>query len=242
MCGFGTSVSFSRGFCRRSVENDGTRMTVLTERKVLATRRGSRVRTNLSKVLTSMESNGLRVASRCRSVRDFMRTGLVSEVNSTNGGLRAKEDHGSRMTLSVGLCMESRVSRASRLMGGLLRTLRGVVRRGIRACVPNFARLRGTRPIALTRRMNTCFRVFMHSEDELTSVHGEVGAYPLNTNTLTKAACPLSERCATRLLNFSNPAEGDVSSMSSESCIVRLLSTFSAVVVRVDHFYRRVVV
>lgn len=130
----------------------------------------------------------------------------------------------------------------STLLGRVLRILLGLVGRGIRACVPKFARLRGTRPVALTRRVKTCFRVFGHSESEVGSVCGEVGCYPLKTKTLTKAACPLSERCATRLLSFTKPALGDVSSMSSESCLVRLLSTVSAIVVRLDEFSRRIVV
>lgn len=197
---------------------------------------------NLGNVLTSVRGNALRVSPRTRSVRAFVRNRLAGEVNSGKGELRASEDHGSRITISVGLCLGGRIIG----MGGLIMNLVGIVTSGTRGCdraiVPNCARLRETRPVAFKRRLLTCNRVLLESISELRSYLGEVSRVPLNSYTLTNAACPVSEAVATRLLNFSEVAGGSLSNISSESCYVRFTSILSVVVIRLSEFSRRVVV
>lgn len=235
-------MDFSDEVFRRSVGNDVTRTTVLNTRNVVRGDRDSGVVTKLRRVLDSVGDKGLRVSVATRSVRAFVRNRLATHLKRANGELRATESEGSRITLSVHLALHGRVNRVGRGIHNLVNIVYGGTRRGGRAVVPNCARLRHTRPVAFTRRLVTCTTVLYESLNELRSARGEVGDYPLNSNTLTNAACPLSHRTITTRLNFSKVALGSLSNISSHSFYVRLTDTLSLVVIRLSEFSRRVVV
>ncbi len=234
-------MRFSYGVCGRSVGNSVTRTAVLSTRGVVSGRSDSLVVTALRGVLSSLRENTLSFSFSTRSVRVFIRDRLAGHVNSINGELRATEDHGSRITISVELCLESRSRRIVTLVGNLVGTVCSITTLGGSAVLPKCARLRHTRPVAFTRRVLTCNVVLSHSVNEVRSTIGHVGLSPLNSYTLTNAACGASHCVATRGLKFSNVALGDVSNISSESFYIRLLSYFTALVVRLSHFSRRVV-
>lgn len=147
------------------------------------------------------------------------------------------------MTATLGLCSMSTLRRLSDLATGITLTLDRGTRRRLRAVVPNCARLRHTRPVAFTRRLVTCARVFLESGSHLSSTGRQIlRCVPLNDTTLTAAALPLSHTFATRTLKFGSFSQGDLSNMSSHSRSLRVLTSLSVVVIRVSHLTRRIVV
>lgn len=130
----------------RSMLNSVTRVAVLRDVNLLATKRLRVLLTRLGGVCTSTRGKRFMVRSNVRSMRSRMRLVLAHGLKSIKGGVRDKHSHGSRILISLGLFAHTRLGRITRRIRRLFRIL--VSRDG--ACgsilVPNCARLRVTVP------------------------------------------------------------------------------------------------
>lgn len=145
------------------------------------------------------------------------------------------------MTASAQLCYQTRVSRVLKGIHRLRHTLIVGTGRCTSTVVPNCARLRHTRPIAVNRRLLTCIRVLSQSTSHLGSYHEHLGISPLNSKTVTNSAVYLSHRKVTIRLNFSTIARGSVSTVTSQSCVVRVLFSLTMIKTRLSHVDRSIV-
>lgn len=129
-----------------SILNSVTRVAVLRDVNLLASSRLGVLLRRLGGVCTSMRHKRFIVRSKVRSMRSRIRLVLAHHLKSIKGGVRDKHSHGSRILISLGLFVHTRLGSITRTMRHLFRML--VSRDGHcgSILVPKCARLRVTVP------------------------------------------------------------------------------------------------